>query len=223
MNAKTARVDGQFLSPILADPVLMALIKNRYIPFSFIVKRMHRRISKENAQLTVEALTALIKREHSAVGVGVQDLGVHFAMMAGVLHIGGGRMAQRNGHQLVDEVGDNEIRDSLSADSRLAARNFAAKHYEPLKKQYDLYQKVLRECEHCTNLVDARTRLAVDEPTWQHLKGLMGRFGLVHDVVYAKAILLDGLIVREIEQRAVGQRVEDVVPRLLREALATPA
>jgi|ERR1035437_6676139 hypothetical protein len=208
------------LRPILEDSTLMALLKNRYVPASFIFKRVNRKPTPENCVEVVTALKAL--RTGGASSIGLYDMDVHFAMVSGVLHVGGGRLSGRRGKKVDGvEVGLAEVRESLLSASRVAGRVFATVHYDKLKVQYDLYEKVLRECESRTSLKDARARLSVSTEEWQKLKGCMGRFGLVRDVVCARPILLDGLLVKEIEQRFLGQRIEDVVPRLLREKIDT--
>lgn len=211
------------LQPVLEDRTLMALIKNRHVPFTFIIKRVHRRLTPENAAQVVQALKSLIHYGNHGSVLGIQDLGVHFLMVSDVLHVGGGRIAHRGGHATIEDVGPAEIKGALSPSSRLAGRVFGDRHYDKLKEKYDLYERVLKECERCTNLAEARKRVGLEEEDWQHLKSHMGRFGLVRDIVYAKAILLEGGLVREIEQRFLGQRVEDVVPRLLRDELAMSA
>lgn len=207
------------LAPVLEDRALMALLKNRYMPLAFMAKRVNKKLSIATMTEIVQALTHY-SRQNDALGI--HDLGVHFAMVSDVLHVGGGRGAQRGVHKPIEDVGASEIRSTLSPQSRLAARNFNASHYEVLKKQYDLYERVLRECERCTSLVEARGRIRVQEDDWQRLKGTMARFGLVRDVVYGRSIFLEGGLVREIEQKYMGQRVDDVAPRLLRGGLDVP-
>ncbi len=203
------------LQPVLQDRALMALIKNRYVPFIFIVKRACGKLTAENSLRVMQALQS---SSHGNT-VGIQDLGVHFSRVADILHVGGGRLAERGGHKVIEDLASLDIREALSTTSRLASRVFGVNHYDPLNKKYKLYESVLRECDLCTSLPEARKRAGVGEQEWKHLKAVMGRFGLLRDIVYAKSLLLDGSLVREIEQRFLGQRVEDVVPRLLREQM----
>jgi hypothetical protein len=218
MQTPSQLPSADLLQPVFDDRALMAFIKTRYVPFSFVVKRVFRKLTVENATQVMSALKAPCGARSS--GMGVQDLEVHFAMVSEVLHIGGARLAQRTGHRVVAEIDQADIREALNPKSRLAGRVFAATHYEKLKSQHEIFERIMRECERCTNLKDARLHVGVSDEDWPKLKAYMARFGLLRDVVFAKPILLDGALVREIELRYLGQRVDEVVPRLVRSGLS---
>lgn len=212
---------AHILQPVFDDRPLMGFLKTKYVPFSFVAKRALRKLTIENVRLVVQAL----KDPGSAHGsAGVQDLDVHFVMMLvegqNVLHVGGSRLAKRPGDQVMKEIGLAEIREVLSPMSRVTGRIFGETQYKKLKIQYEIYERVLRECERCTTLAEARSRAGVSEEEWPRLKAYIGRFSLLQDVVYAKPMLLDGELVREIRLRYLGQRVEDVVNNYVRAGLA---
>lgn len=216
-------VNTEILKPLLEDEVLMALIKQRYVPLMFLLKKVDRKPSAETAATVVRALAAL-RRGSSQDAGHVLDLEVHFALVGDVLHVAGGRRrgarsSQQQVQVTMDEVSKQHLKSSLSPESRLEARNFQLKHYEELKKHYDVYQKVVRECERSVSFVEARERLKLDEAEWGKIKSWMSRFGLLRDMVYAKPLLLHGSLARELELRFTHERIDDVVPRLLRDAI----
>ncbi len=217
MTSTAVESDVDMLLPVLTDRTLMALLRNRYVPASFIFKKVFRKPTPENCLRVIHALIAL----HDGGGekVGLFELDVHFVMQSGVLNVGGGKLAGRRQERVISEVGMSEIVSALSPVSRQAGRDFATAHYDKLKEQLDVYEKVLRECERSISLAEARERVGVSEREWQRVKGWMGRFGIVNDIVCARNILVSGSLIREIEQRYLGHRVDEVVPQLLRQQI----
>ena len=219
MIKQPVEADVDMLLPVLTDPTLMALLRNRYVPASFLFKKVFRKPTPESCLRVIHSLMAL--QDGGASKVGLFELDVHFVIQSGVLHVGGGRSAGRRQERVISEVGMPEVVAALSPTSRQMGRDFATLHYDKLKEPLTVYEKVLRECERSTSLVQARERVGVDEAEWQRIKGWMGRFGIVKDIVCARNILVPGSLIREIEQRFLERRVDDVVPELLRQQIDT--
>lgn len=215
--------DLEILTPMIEDRALMALIKQRHVPFSFIVKRLFRKPDLETSMAVVRALVALRPgKEHRQVA-GVFELDFHFAMIQDVLHVCGGVLGGggRSG-EAFQTVTEEQVREALSTKSRAAGRKFAAEKYEQLKEMTDLYERVMRECERSINLAEALQRAKIEPEKWNLIKSWMLRFGLMRDPAYAKSILLQGPLAKEIEQRYVGDRLEDVVHQLLKDVIFAP-
>lgn len=215
--------DVDILKPMIEDRALMALVKQRYVPFSFIVKRLFRRPTQETSMAVVRALVALRPGNVPRQVMGVFELDVHFAMIHEVLHLGGGAMGGgRGGGAIFDSVTPEQVREALETKSRGAGRKFAVEKYQPLKDMTSQYERVMRECERSVNLTEALQRAKIDSERWNQIKSWMLRFGLLRDPAYAKPILLYGPLAKEIEQRFIGDKLDDVVHRLLRD-LVQPA
>lgn len=211
--------DIEILKPLIEDKAVMALIKQRLVPFSFIVKRLDKKPTLATAIRIARALVAMRRgHEHRNVS-GVFELDVHFALVQEVLHVGGGALGSGRGGETFNDVSESQIAASLETKSRAIGREFASKRYEPLREMIDQYERVMRECERSINQSEALKRAKVDPKDWTAIKGWMNRFGLMRDPAYAKPILLDGSLAKEIEQRYVGDRLDEVVPALLRDAL----
>ena len=224
LAADAQEVDGlDILRPMIEDRALMALIKQRYVPLSFIVKRLFRRPTAEASMAVVRALVALRPgNEHRQI-MGVVELDVRFALIHEVLHVGGGELGGGRGGIILDVVTPEQARDALEPKNRAAGRKFATEKYEPLKEMTDQYERVMRECERSVSLAEALQRAKIEPEKWNQVKSWMLRFGLMRDPAYAKPVLLYGPLAKEIEQRFIGDSLDDVIHRLLREQMRPTA
>lgn len=209
----------EILKPMVEDRALMALIKQRHVPFSFIAKRLFRRPTPESSMAIVHALVALRPGKECRYVMGFIELDVRFSMVQEVLHVGGGALGGGRSGEVFDVATLDQVREALEPKSRAAGRKFAIEKYDPLKEMTVQYERVMRECERSANLVEALQRAKVDSAQWGLIKSWMLRFGLMRDPAYAKSIMLDGPLAKEIEQRYIGDRLDDVVHKLLRETI----
>lgn len=230
-EAAEAPVDT--LAPIVSDRALMAMIKQRYVPFIFLLRQVQKKPTLEGGRAVVEALQALRpghrRQPHvdggvGAVGVaGLMELDVHFSVVHEVLHVTGGQLIDARGIE-VHEVTDALLRDALSPQSRSVGREFQSRRYNELKQATEVYERVLRECERADNLDEALGRVRfdggpMDRKTYDRIKATMNRYGLMREPVFARWVMLEGRLARELELQYVGERLEDVVPRVLRSDL----
>jgi len=217
--------DVSILKPVLEDNALMAMIRQRHVPFSFVVKQTGEKLTVESATKVVDALIALRPGNRSKEIAGVIELDVNFSIVNKALHVSGGILDAIRGVVWVKELTPEHIADAVGPDSRAAGREFALKRYKELKSASDLYDRVLRECERCESLDIALSRVRVDRKPmereqYERIKGTMNRYGLMREPIFTKPLLVEGFLAREIEQQFVGERLEDVAPRLMRQALA---
>lgn len=225
MNQASIDVDVSILRPVLEDNALMAMIRQRHVPFAFVVKQAGEKLTEEGATKVANALIALRPGNRGKGVAGVIELDVNFSIVNKALHISGGILDATRGVVWVKELTPAHIADAIGPESRSAGREFALKRYKELKIASDLYDRVLRECERSESLDIALSRVRVDRKPmereqYERIKGAMNRYGLMREPIFARPLLIEGVLAREIEQQFVGERLEDVAPRLMRQALA---
>lgn len=227
MTRTTTAPDTSILKPVLEDAALMAMIRHRHVPFVFVLKQAGLKPTVENAHQMINALIALRPGQRSQQVAGVIELDVNFAIQNEAFFISGGTLGETRGIVWLDKLTPEHISASVNAASRVAARDFAQKRYAELRQSADLYERVLRECERCESIDEALQRVRVarrplDRAEFERIKSNMNRYGLMREPIFAKRMLLDGPLARQIEQQFLGERLDDVVMRLLRQLLAKP-
>lgn len=211
---------ADLLRSVIEDRPLMALIKQRYVPFTFIVKRIATRPGTTDVLLIADALLAMRPGNDKNPVLGIYNLDVHFQQAGEVFYVGGGTLSSGRGHVEVAGFDRKNAPRVLNAENRQEAKRFASTTYAQLTNEYETYQKVLRACELTTSLEVALQRLAIDKTEWSKLKSSMNRHGLMEEPVFAKQVTIAGMLVKELEQRYIGQRLEDIIPRMLQELLS---
>ena len=199
----------------------MALIRSRHVPLAFIVRQVNKRPKPEDTLEIVEALQAL--HVGGLEEMGISNLSIHFVEIDGLLCVTGGVLPARRAFIAVKQVDRELAKSALSSRHRAAVQTFATQEYGNLKHFYDSFERVMRESERTTTVPDALKRCGVSASDWLRIKGWMNRFGLFRDLVHGRNMILYGGIARELQQRNLGERLEDVVHRILRDSLGQGA
>lgn len=212
------------LEPIISDRALMAMVRLRNVPFYFVLKYICKRSTVEDAANLVDALQAMRPENGGSFG-GVVGLDVRFYLVGEVLQISAADLADSRGFTEVSEVTTKHLSDALGQRSKSSAAEFRAKRYNVLKEESDLYERVLKECSNVTNLADALAKVRLhgepmEKREYERIKAAMNRCGLMREPVFAQNVLINGMHVYELQQRYIGQKLENVLPLIIAEHIA---
>lgn len=218
----------------LGDPVLIALMRMRPVPLSFVMQRCGQIVNLKNAIQLITDLEAVDSVNAVAGGASnsqnlesVSGINPKYVLIKHALHLTT-RMETTRSKSVLYEPSDakrmlNDKLVSINTEARNLAADFSKRHYRVVSDQLSKYERVLAECNRCVDINDALKKLRMSTDEWRLLKSAIGRYGMTRDILFGKLILIDGKIISDIEQRYLGKQVSDVIPRILEAALEPPA
>lgn len=213
------------LQAILGDKTLLALMRFKFVPLSFILQKCSLPFNLKNATDVIQEFDSLgsVTAESDGFQVNVVNLKPQYQVIGKVLHVSAGISGSTGNRKIIsaqeaiDLLKIKEI--SINTSARDYATEFNRNIYKPFQSQYEAYDKVVKDCDKSTNIDDVLTKHGLSKDEWKKLKTSIARYGLSREIRLAKMYLLEGSLSDEIERRYIGKSVQEVVATMVRAAL----
>lgn len=217
----------------LGDPVLIAQMRMKPVPLSFVMQRCGLSVNLKHA---IELINGLDKAESVKAVTGSTSVPQNLETVSGInpkyllvkhaLHLTTRIEATRPKTTLYEPAEAirmlNEKIVSINTEARALAAEFSKRHYRVMADQLGKYERVLAECNRCVDINEALKKLRMSHDEWRLLKSAISRYGMTRDILFGKNVLIDGKIINDIEQRFLGRQVTEIIPRILVSALESP-
>lgn len=221
--------DSGILQPILSDRVLMALLHMKFVPVSFLMQKASIKTDKRGIKKFVTLMSDLksFKQDCEEESTTIfMDASANFQLVKKSLHINIGAYnpdAVKNSEKFFDAQDllksiKNNIFD-ISQINHESASEYAKETYQPLRVQYEKYERFLKACEGSIDLQSALKKTGMTKESLKSLKNSMARYGLAKDMQFGANIFISGALLNQIEKNFYGKPLTDVVDSLLKSSL----